>query len=360
MLTNGATSDLIGMLRNSANLRAEEIDPEQRKAIDARAAAVKERLRQADIMEVRRLSAELNGIYAYCNPERGGGTFRQDQHWLIATDTHQGQLTAEIVADHLRGLGATASVFVPPGLSTRDRATFSSAVTALVKWCEETLPGYRDGGYRVIFNLVGGFKSVQGYLNTVGMFYADEIIYIFETGDLIRIPRLPLRLDDLQVFREKPSLFARMASEDPHLASRNEVEGIPEAFLETDGEHALLNEWGQLLWARQKAAVLGDGDLLDLPGLIYGERFRRDFEGWENRQERVKLQETLVKVSRLWGKGGLAALRGDGGIQYETYRNRGSIGHFRVTQGLRVSCEPRNDVLFLRRFGAHDLINNDP
>jgi hypothetical protein len=31
-------------------------------------------------------------------------------------------------------------------------------------------------------------------MNTLGMFYADEVIYIFEakTADLIRIPRLPI------------------------------------------------------------------------------------------------------------------------------------------------------------------------
>lgn len=360
MLTNGASSDLISVLKDTANLRAEDIEPSQRMAIDGLAKVVKDRLCQADLTEVWRFSAELNGIYSYCKPDRAQGAFRGDQHWLIATDTYQGRITAEIVADHLRELGAVVSIFVPPGLSTRDRATFSSAITTIVRWCEDTLPGYRDSGYRVIFNLVGGFKGVQGYLNTLGMFYADEIVYIFETGSLIRIPRLPVRLDDLQVFRDKPSLFARMASDNPHLASRAEVEGIPEAFLEMDGEHALLNEWGQLLWARQKAAVLGEGDLLVLPGLVYGERFRRDFAGWENREERVKLQETLVKVSCLWEKGGLAALRGDGGIQYETYENRGKIGHFRVTQGLRVSCEPRRDILFLRRFGAHDPINKDP
>ncbi len=332
LLTNDAPPDLTKVLRKWANHPVEEIDPDARGLIEARAAEVRALLRQADAAQVSHLSAELNGIYAYCNPERHEGSGRRDQHWLIATDTYQGQLTAEMVADHLRGLGAVVSVFNPKGLSTRDRVTFSSAITRVVRWCEETLPGYRESGYRIVFNLVGGFKSVQWYLNTLGMFYADEIVYIFETGGLIRIPRLPLRLDDLQVFKDKPSLFARMASDDPYLADRAEVEGIPEAFLETDGEHTLLNEWGQLLWERQKATVLGEGDLLDLPGLEFSPRFRRDFEGWENRQERVKLQEILVKVSRLWGKGGLAALRGHGGVLYETYENRGNIGHFRVTR----------------------------
>lgn len=127
-----------------------------------------------------------------------------------------------------------------------------------------------------------------------------------------------------------------------------------------DAEHAWLNEWGQFLWARQKVAVLGDGDLVRFPSLVYSDRFQRDFASWENRQERAKLQETLVKVSGLWRRNGLAALRRDSGLLYETYENRGDIGHFRVTQGLRVSCEPQGEVLVLRRFGAHDSVNKNP
>jgi hypothetical protein len=52
----------------------------------------------------------------------------------------------------------------------------------VIRWCQDTLPGYRESGYHIVFNLTGGFKSIQGWMQTLGMFYADEIVYIFETG----------------------------------------------------------------------------------------------------------------------------------------------------------------------------------
>jgi putative CRISPR-associated protein (TIGR02619 family) len=346
------------MLRETANLRETEMGPDQLGLIRERCDKVRKTLSMVnDPATVRRLSAELNGIYTYCSLTPAG-VLKRDLHFLIATDTFQGRMTAELVLEHLLSLGAGAQVFCPSNLSAKDRAVFAQGVIALIKWCDETLPGYRKEGYHVVFNLVGGFKGVQGYLNTLGMFYADDIIYIFENGDLIRIPRLHIRLDDQPIFRQKASLFARLADD---VAGLEEAGGVPEVFLETDAEHAWLNEWGQLVWAQKKEELLGGEQLLELPGLTYGERFWRDFTAWKNRREKVKLQETLVKVSRLWCRGGLAALRGDGGIQYETYRDRSGIGHFRVTQGLRVSCEPpQGRTLALRRFGSRDAINQDP
>jgi len=65
-----------------------------------------------------------------------------------------------------------------------------------VKFIEDNLIGYKRNGYRVIFNLTGGFKSVQGFLQSIASLYADEAVYVFETAsELLRAPRMPLRLD---------------------------------------------------------------------------------------------------------------------------------------------------------------------
>lgn len=55
----------------------------------------------------------------------------------------------------------------------------------------------------------------------------------------------------------------------------------------------------------------------------------------------------------------------NGGLQYDTsythIRAGGRpIGHFRVSEGKRVSCEVRPGVLRLRRFGEHDEVNGNP
>lgn len=180
LLTNGASNstEIGSLLLATANLREDEIGPDQLRRIKERCDEVRKVLSMADsAATVRRLSAELNGIYTYCGLKRVGGAdeVKRDLHFLIATDTFQGRMTAEIVQEHILSLGAGAQVLCPPNLSAKDRGGFAAGVTDLIKWCEETLPGYGASGYRVIFNLVGGFKGVQGYLNTLGMFYADEI-----------------------------------------------------------------------------------------------------------------------------------------------------------------------------------------
>jgi len=353
LLTNAAPLELSRVLRETANLKEGEIDSASRQLILLRANEIEEKIRTSDVKGICRLSAELNGIYSYHEVKP---LDRKDIHFLIASDTFQGALTADIVRRHLEEKSASVTILQQSNLSTRDHNTFSSAIKELLKSLAEIVPEYSEQGYKVVFNLVGGFKSVQGYLNTVGMLYADEIIYIFEaeSSALIRIPRLPLQVDN-KVMKENASLFARLALGE-YIATAEEVSQIPEAFLDNDGTGAAtLSAWGLLLWTQQKKEILGKGPLLQLPGLRYERSFLHDFESWSNVAEKVTLQETLVKVSRLWSEGGLAKLRQDGGLQYKTQNNRGNIGEFRVTQALRVTCLPAGSNLFLRRFGGHEI-----
>lgn len=227
------------------------------------------------------------------------------------------------------------------------------------------MPGYRQSHYRVVFNLVGGFKSLQGYMNTLGMFYADEIIYIFEapTADLIRIPRLPVTMDDVPVLRQKASLFALM--ENGHLAEREEVADVPEIYLEFDQEGCCtLSTWGLLVWKRNKRKILSDG-LLEFPALVYERSFLKDYQAIVDGDFRTDIQSTLAKVSLIYRERGLEGLRRDGGLLYEDYENRRDssgrkIGHFRLSQSRRVSCVPDGQVLRLCRVGEHDDVNKNP
>jgi len=92
------------------------------------------------------------------------------------------------------------------------------------------------------------------------------------------------------------------------------------------------------------------------------ESFRRDYQNCRNLKERVKLQETLVKVSILLenNQGNTAPLKGDGGVLYEKDKDRGNLDHFRVTQGLRVSCRTENGQLILHRYGKEPEVNANP
>jgi hypothetical protein len=313
-------------------------------------AAVRADLTAADVPRRRRLSAELNGLYGIGDgrlPAQPGIVY-----FLVATDTYQGQATAQLVAEVLPG----AQIVTPRGLSTRSQQDFARGIRELIRWCEETLPGYGQKGYCVVFNLVGSFKSLQGYLNTIGMFYADEIVYLFEGpgSPLLRIPRLPIILDH-SLFEQHASLCAQF--EAGLTVPPDRLAGWPEALWEEDAPgQATLSIWGSLLW--QRCSHLLERELLPFPRLRYEPSFQRDFAGHSSLGERVLLQEKLALVSILLqqSNGDVGALRRHGGLLYENYANvKPPVGHFRVNLALRVNCIAEAGTLRLLRFGGHEI-----
>jgi CRISPR/Cas system-associated protein Csm6 len=360
LLTNVATEQQRHTLRDTANAVADELTPDQRSLLEQLTAAAAQALSAHSVPHLRRASAELNGIYGLYDDQLANG--RADMHFLLGTDTAQGRATAEALAGHLRTAGIACDTWTPPGLSTRSQAAFSNGIREVIRWCDETLPPYHQQGFRIVFNLVGSFKSLQGYLNTIAMFYADEIVYIFEapSADLLRIPRLPLRVD-LDLLGQERDLLALLAA--GHIVPVDRLRDWPEALWEDDGQGmATLSGWGLLVWNREKQALLAEC-LLQLPRIQYTTAFRRDFDGHANAQERIKLQETLVRVALLLDEhhGDTAVLKRHGGVQYDNYSGANAdVGHFRVTQGLRVSCGMTPDGLMLYRFGKEENVNARP
>lgn len=351
-----------GMLRDSANLKSNELTPETKTVIETLAARVLEKLLENDVGTNRRVSAELNGIYGIY-----GGQFptdRDDEHYLICTDTAQGQKTGELIKDFLELQSFRVDVITPSQLSTQDPESFTTGTKELIKWLEDNVPWRRDGGYHVTFNLVGGFKSLQGYMNTFGAFYADEVIYIFEspTSDLIKIPRLPIRIDTT-VIESHLTKFALMDA--GKLYSIAELEGITETLLEFVEEngtrYAGLSAWGELVWHRTKSDLLSEG-LLEFPRLVYQRSFINNCEGL-NSQQWTKLQETLAKIAAALENtnGDITQLNNQvSGLNFEQLTNLENICTFRITQGIRVSCEIANDGLTLRRYGNHGDVYRNP
>ncbi|QUS62533.1 hypothetical protein [Synechocystis sp. PCC 7338] len=349
-------------LSNTANLNQTDISPEIQTIIATLQQRAIAKLNNGKIAEIRRASAELNGIYGIYDNQLSQG--RQDIHYLIATDTYQGQITAQIIADFLReqGIGNIA-IFVPPGLSTATTMDFSLGIDTLLIWLEDHIEPYRQQ-YSIQFNLVGGFKSLQGYLNTIGMFYADAIHYIFEGkgAELISIPRLPIQVDTSQLQDYALTLAQLKAGAELPVSA---MARISETLFSTIDNKAVLTTWGELIWNRAKTELL-TGELLPFPLLVYQDSFRQDYNQTRHGKERLKLQETLAKVSYLLSQSGgnVAILKSDGGLQYDKYKNKKDaktkedIDHFRVTQGIRVSCQMQAGQLLLRRYGQHSINDN--
>ena len=320
-------------------------------------------LRQSDVDQRRKLSAELNGLYALYNDNLSQA--RNDFHWLISTDTYVGRKAAEILKAFLSEQGvSTVQHYAPDKLSTASPDSFSKGMQHLLKWCEDTIPGYKEKGYYVVFNLTGGFKSLQGHLNIIGMFYADSLVYIFEgSSSLLRIPRLPIQIDPRPI-RAYATQFAMMAA--GHILSYEQVAALPGGLLERDQHgNTSISEWGLLVWNRLKSELLGES-LLPFPRLVYLPSFIRDFERAQT-QDRIRLQETLAEIATILeeNEGNAAKLKQHGGLQYDNYVNKRDeegrpIGHFRVSRGLRVSCVYKGGKLYLRQFGKEPEVNANP
>jgi putative CRISPR-associated protein (TIGR02619 family) len=363
---NSEEKSWYGLLRDTANLSIEVIQetyPEIADIIHELSERAKQKLAQSQVPQIRAASAELNGIYGLYQEQLARG--KQDIHWLIATDTAQGRKAAEIVQSFLRShnISFNADIYAPPGLSTASTRAFGDGIDQLIAWMQETIPPFKESGYQIFFNLVGSFKSLQGYLNTIGMFYADEMIYIFEGKDsnLITIPRLPIAID-ISVIDPYKVPLALMDAGAEISVNDEQVQGIPESLVFDDGEEMTLSTWGKLVWSQTKAEMLSQ-ELLPFPRIEYKESFLKDYDKIKtNQKERVKLQETLAKVSKLLSRsnGDTSILKEEGGVQYDKYTNMGDIGHFRVTQGLRVSCTASQGKLLLHHYGKEPEVNKNP
>ena len=258
IFTNGAAHEDVKFLRDNANKKESEYTPDELKKIDELIGLKFDALTSANPKEVQRLSAELNGFISFYGNGAKLSEARQDTHYLIHTDTYQGIKAAELI----QSWGSANNINMQPmkidDLNTGSIEEFMLGVNNLVEWCAWTLPGYRSQGYRVIFNLVGGFKSLQGYMQTFGMFYADETVYIFETGgELLRIPKMPVDFSASakQSVIENSIAFRRMQKGDIPLS---ECEGIPGTLLDIIGDNCRMSAWGKIIWQEAQNDLYGE------------------------------------------------------------------------------------------------------
>lgn len=137
-------------------------------------------------------------------------------------------------------------------LATKEMSTFRVAMSDLIHWCDQTFkPFQNNSNYQVIFNLTGGFKSVNGFLQTIGMFYADSSIYIFQfSSEILRIPKLPITLNTEAIIGHNLKTFRRMGQKQQLPIS--ECQEIPETLLWQDEQQVSLSEWGELIWLQAK------------------------------------------------------------------------------------------------------------
>ncbi len=252
ILTNTSGDEDRRALIAHANRTEEEVGnlPEgERLRLNRAVARATSRLASAGPKDVRRLSAELNGLLARFPDPRQGGT-----HLLVTTDTWLGRKAAGLVREWLerRGCGVQ-EVIAPGGLSLRSPEDLRFGLTALV-WQLDGWLG--EGGWtEILFNLSGGFKAINGFLQAYAMLRGGEVFYIFERTDrCVSIPRMPITVDHA-LFAEQVEVFRALALGLPVPAAEPRRRRLPEAlWVEVDGG-AMLTEWGELLWRRARETL---------------------------------------------------------------------------------------------------------
>ncbi|MBT8763259.1 hypothetical protein KFV02_04860 [Desulfohalobiaceae bacterium Ax17] len=273
LLTGGADGETRALLTRYANYKNPgDIEPEHRSLLEKRVQKVKEELFALGPAGVTRRSAELNALVKFYN----GRFMAGDYHFLLCTDTWLGEQTGTMIRDWLIKQNDKMSVEVhrQTDLQTENMLSFQLALTELAELFDSTLPGYRQNQYHIVFNLTGGFKSVQGFLQVIAMFYADEIIYVFESGStLLRIPRLPIQIDMEGGIKKNISLFRRLEA---RLLKPEEAERLPEIFVFRLEEEVDFSPWGKVVWNRAKE-------------VLYRERL------WPEPVEYVRFSEKFVK-----------------------------------------------------------------
>lgn len=271
LLTNGADPALLALLRRTANARPRDLKPDELGPLQSVVAARRERLRQADLVQVRRLSAELNGLLALPDVLDRDAFSSEFHHLLVTSDTAQGHATGELIRDWIRARDGEVEIASVPDLRTDSLASFRVALSDLAARLIERLQGQR-----VILNLTGGFKSVNAYLQTLAMLQGWETVFLFESArELLRIPRLPIEWDLARSLRPHVPILRRLRA--TGRLPIGEVAQIPEALLfEVEGE-ACLSEWGSTLL--DQACLSSYRERLQPPAvseLVFSDRFERD------------------------------------------------------------------------------------
>lgn len=240
-----------------------------------------------------KLSAELNGIYA-CQRHWQPQTI---QHFLLHSDTAFGEEVARIIARILRNDGNEPQLVTAGGLRTDDLLNFKTAISDLTRTISEwNLPSWRTNGYLIVFNLTGGFKSVNAYLQALGMLYADRCVFLFEGAEaLMEIPRLPIGLKLEDAIQNYLDVFRRLDA--GYVVRAKEVQDAPDSlFLEID-DQVSRSLWADMEWARLREKMLGERLLEPLSARVkVSDRVHREFDQLE-RERKVQVNEALDEFS---------------------------------------------------------------
>jgi putative CRISPR-associated protein (TIGR02619 family) len=287
LLTKETSQKEKEFLRNTANYKESDLSSEEKTQIDKILKGKKEMFLEAPVKEKRKLSAEMNGLIGLFDEKKPESN---DICLFLHSHTYQGELVAQVLADCIKGdMGIKhCETRLIKDLNMLRLDEFRLGLSELASWAHNECRVYKEKGYEVIFNLVGGFKTFQGFMQILGMLYADSSVYIFEGqgSPILRIPSLPLQLEEglEKVFKDNIRIFRTI---NWYSWPSAELHKIPETLLMSfEGEYTL-SPWGEIVWNKFKEDHYGDM-LFEEPtnNIRFSDSFKRKIKDFD--RERLK------------------------------------------------------------------------
>lgn len=153
------------------------------------------------------------------------------------------------------------------------------ALSELTKELYPTLESYRAQGYRRIFQLTGGFKSLNGYLQALGMLWSDECVYLFESSPvLLSIPRLPVGMDREETLEAHMEFGRRLQVGYSPASVLPLAQAMPESLVVMMDGLAAWSVWGEELWLELSSRLMSKRLYEPLsPKIKFGPKLAKSF-----------------------------------------------------------------------------------
>ncbi len=297
VLTNTKDATIRDLVNGHSNLQEKEISPENlgilQEFIGDRHKKFLEN--RDDRKFLKKNSAELNGFFTYIEEKK---ISKQDifMHYLIQTDTFLGPQTVAIVKEILEDYGLVQEIR-NTGLNVKNKETFQGAIKGLVEQIVTNIITPNKDVHFITANLSGGFKSLNGFLQTILGIYADEVFYIFErNAEIVTIPRLPLKVD-LELDAGDAIRFRRLLNGLDVDYPGMKKSRIPDALYTQIEDQIILSEWGQML-AKKYREDYYIGEILPSISdkMVVEESFRKGAKNHPDRISQINQQLDAVAV----------------------------------------------------------------
>jgi putative CRISPR-associated protein (TIGR02619 family) len=331
-----------------ANMKREEIDSGFLHKIEKALDTLKNDIVSYSNEDLKKISAELNALVTFYN----GDFKRADFHLLLHTDTYLGEQTSNIIEHFLRHKGLQVQKLLAKDLKTSSVEEFELSLSEVINELSEIIEGYKNNGYEIIFNLTGGFKGSNSFLQTMASLYADKSIYIFEAAkELLTVPRLPIKLDEA-LFENNINIFRGL--ELGLEIDTKKVEKLPKSIVNHIGDEYIISPWGEMAWQKYKKEYYQKNIIDPISEKIkYSENFIKDVNSLDP-SELYQLNKAIDKLEKYVSTGknlkslNYHELKGEISKKYSH-----EFYPFDGNNSRRAYCNEENGVVIIENIDAH-------